>query len=108
MHNVPSPREAVESLSEPFEFIDRTGKSVKLRIFKWMNHYGVLDDTTNNVIVPALPRHRVVRVFPDFKLIVGGSSDTGWQVYSPDGTRLANYGKMNLDKLEKILYYWGR
>lgn len=108
MHSVSSPREAVESLSEPIEFIDRKGNPIKVRIFKWMKHYGVLDDTTGKVIVPALRRHRCIRVFPDLKLIVGGSSDTGWQVYSPDGTRLANYGKMNLDKLQKILKNWGR
>ena len=94
-----------EHFTPPISVIDSNGKKHWFRTFLWMGRWGICSKNKQKVYVRAMANYLYAKVLNHTKLLIAGSPNYGWDVYSLEGEFLERLEPMSLDEAANFLNF---
>ena len=94
-----------EKFTQPISVTDSNGKKHHFRTFLWMGRWGICSADKQKVFVRAMANYLYAKVLNHTKLLIAGSPNYGWDVYSLEGEFLEKLEPMFLDKATNLLHF---
>lgn len=92
-----------ELFTSPVSITDSNGERHFFRTFLWMGRWGICSGDKKKLFVRAKANYLYAKSLDKAKVLIAGSADYGWDVYSLEGELLETLDSMPLNAAIKFL-----
>lgn len=92
-----------EHFTSPTVVIESNDTHHFFRKYLWMGNWGICSMDKRYIFVPAKPNYLYADILVDAQVLIAGSAETGWDVYSLEGELVEHLSPMSFAHAKSLL-----